>query len=213
LVRLPWGVFHLGKLHPEDTDDRYITHVRLLQIHINGSPHAILEMFTAGHYWPVIYESSQDTLADALFDESEHTPFTGALDDVTNARERMAKAVKRAVVGMLFTMQHTNNWRTASHASGGRKNESRGGAPPAHRNIIIGRPLSVKGFAERIREYCKNGSHVPAFQVLVRGHIKRQVVGVGRTGRKVIWIEPYWRGPEDAPILARPHLIGEKTSA
>lgn len=27
-------------------------------------------------------------------------------------------------------------------------------------------------------------------------------------GRKVIWIEPYWRGPEEAPILARPFKVG-----
>ena len=37
---------------------------------------------------------------------------------------------------------------------------------------------------------------------------KRQVVGIGRTGRKVIWVEPYWRGPEEAPILTRPYHVG-----
>jgi hypothetical protein len=40
------------------------------------------------------------------------------------------------------------------------------------------------------------------------GHYKRQVVGTGRHGRQIIWIEPYWRGPENAPILARPWRIG-----
>lgn len=43
------------------------------------------------------------------------------------------------------------------------------------------------------------------FQSCVRGHYKRQVIGVGRSGRKVIWIEPYWRGPEGAPLLVRPY--------
>lgn len=54
-------------------------------------------------------------------------------------------------------------------------------------------------------EFCVEGP--PAIQRLVRGHHKRQVVGIGRSGRRVIWIEPYWRGPEDAPILTRPYKV------
>lgn len=49
----------------------------------------------------------------------------------------------------------------------------------------------------------------PTVQCLVRGHHKRQAFGPGLAERKWIHIEPYWRGPEDAPIAVRSHIIEE----
>lgn len=43
----------------------------------------------------------------------------------------------------------------------------------------------------------------PRFQYIVRGHWRNQVHGPGRTGRKRIWIQPYWKGPEEAPRRLR----------
>lgn len=50
----------------------------------------------------------------------------------------------------------------------------------------------------------------PSVQTLVRGHFQRVAVGAGRAGRKWVQKEPYWRGPEDAPVAVRPHRLGEK---
>ena len=47
----------------------------------------------------------------------------------------------------------------------------------------------------------------PSVQTLVRGHWKHQPHGKGRSERKYIFVEPYWRGPEDAPITVRPHAL------
>lgn len=47
----------------------------------------------------------------------------------------------------------------------------------------------------------------PLVQTLTRGHWKRQFHGPNRAERKLIFIEPYWRGPEDAPIALRSHVI------
>lgn len=47
----------------------------------------------------------------------------------------------------------------------------------------------------------------PTIQTLVRGHWKNQVHGPRATQRKLIHVEPYWRGPEDAPIAVRPHTL------
>jgi hypothetical protein len=44
-------------------------------------------------------------------------------------------------------------------------------------------------------------------QMMVVGHHKMQVHGKNRLDRKKIWIQPYWRGPSDAPIAVRPHLL------
>lgn len=116
-----------------------------------------------------------------------------------------AHVVKRAIVGILYTMDHTNNWSVSglpSPISRGSLRES----PPPHRVIIVGRPLNYS-MAPAVRAECKGGRSAPSVQTLVRGHRKRQVCGTGRIGRKVIWVEPYWRGPENAPILARPYSV------
>ena len=49
----------------------------------------------------------------------------------------------------------------------------------------------------------------PSVQVLVRGHHKRQRCGPHGMERRWIHIEPYWRGPLDAPIGVREHRIAE----
>jgi len=148
-------------------------------------------------------------LADSLFHECKDELECPAWDPAWSVSERrVLHLAHRAVAGLLFTMQHTNNWKRGgifSKAGTGRPDDDE---PPPHRSIIIGRPLSID-VTEAVRADARSGAHTaPSVQTLVRGHIKRQVVGVGRTGRKVVWIEPYWRGPEDAPILARPHLVG-----
>ena len=80
--------------------------------------------------------------------------------------------------------------------------------PPTHRVVFVGRPISVDCRPD-VRGYIRGTRHAaPAVQTLVRGHYKRQVIGIDRAGRKMIWIQPYWRGPEDAPILTHVHTVG-----
>lgn len=122
-----------------------------------------------------------------------------------DSRKRLFLVARRLVCGLLLTMQYTTNW-TERVSKGGPSHRH---GPPPHRNIFIGRPISVD-CRQAVTDYV-NGDRPhgpPSVQTLVRGHYKRQVFGAERQSRKVIWIEPYWRGPEDAPILARPHLVG-----
>jgi hypothetical protein len=150
------------------------------------------------------------SLAD-LFERDE-SDFNAAVDvsELGSFEEphyaRVCHLVKRFVAALLLTMQHTNNYKP---------NIQRGeyppllwrNGPPKHRTYVVGRAISVDCRAA-VRAYAAGSRYTPpSVQTLVRGHHKRQVIGIGRTGRKVIWIEPYWRGPEDAPILTRPYNI------
>lgn len=58
-----------------------------------------------------------------------------------------------------------------------------------------------------VRDYCRGvgSASAPSVQCLVRGHWKHQPCGKGSEERKYIFVEPYWRGPEDAPIAMRKH--------
>jgi len=123
--------------------------------------------------------------------------------------ERIALLVQRLVCGVLIHLDATAHLPTSNHGSQSHANGRTG--PPKHRVTSIGSPVSVDCRSEVLRFIRGGRTRAPlAFQSLTRGHYKRQVVGVGRLGRKVIWIHPYWRGPEDAPILARPHKIGSQ---
>lgn len=129
-------------------------------------------------------------------------------------KERVVRLCQRYLIGLLYTLQHTNNFREQSgRAAGARGWRNR---PPPHRNVVIGAPIEVdarpqiRRWLERSGRRGKSGP--PSVQHVVRGHYKRQVIGIGRSGRKVIWIMPYWRGPEDAPILARPYSLGNSVN-
>lgn len=155
------------------------------------------------------------SLADALEvrNDEEVSPTVGDVMDGGALAQiaRLMNLAKRLVAGLLFSMQHQNNFRAKTYGAH-EKGEPRDEGPPAHRVVYVGRPLDVD-CRPAVRDYIANGpkgrkNAPPSLQVLVRGHHRRQVIGVGRLGRKVIWIEPFWRGPKDAPILSHPFKVG-----
>lgn len=163
---------------------------------------------------------SQASLADLLWSDPEATLASRGDASVPGVHEgelkRVLRLAKRLVVGLVLSMQHRANFRErvspARHHPKTREREA-----PEHRVTTIGRPISVDCRAavrKFIAEGPRAGKSAPAsVQVLVRGHFKRQVVGVGRHGRKVIHVEPYWRGPEDAPILTKPRRVADEKKA
>lgn len=124
-----------------------------------------------------------------------------------DVKERAMRLAIRLVTGLLYTVQHTDNFKNRTY-KGTLKGGSGRDGPPSHRIYYVGKPLKYD-CRPAVSHYL-SGHRVapPSVQSMVRGHYKRQVIGVGRAGRKVIWVEPYWRGPEDAPILARPYHVG-----
>ncbi len=80
---------------------------------------------------------------------------------------------------------------------------------PLEWNIRLTRDVLVDARAG-LRAYCLGTTGTsPTVQVLVRGHYRRQPCGAGGLERRIIQIEPYWRGPEDGPIGVRSHVLGE----
>lgn len=82
------------------------------------------------------------------------------------------------------------------------------GFEPTSHVYVVGRPVKVD-FRLAVKAFVEGGSKSLSVQSLVAGHHKFQVHGPGRALRKWIFVEPYWRGPEDAPIVVRPHTISD----
>lgn len=69
--------------------------------------------------------------------------------------------------------------------------------------VILGR--SVPREPEQTAEH---GTGKPLeVRVRVQGHWKRQAHGEGRLLRKTIWIEPYWKGPDDGVLGSAVHRL------
>jgi hypothetical protein len=69
---------------------------------------------------------------------------------------------------------------------------------------IVGRSIMVQ--PEYNAHFTEEGRKV-VFRHRVRGHWKLQVHGKNRENRKQIWIQPYWRGPDMAELLARNYVV------
>lgn len=68
----------------------------------------------------------------------------------------------------------------------------------------IGKEISIDvNIVAAVRDFDLEGGRTPRVQSMVGGHWKSQPYGPGMSLRKIIHIEPYWRGPEGAPVLFR----------
>lgn len=138
------------------------------------------------------------TLADLLVSDGSD------LHEDAGSRRCLIMA-KRLVAGLLLNLQHEPNFKVKKVEARPKKKGRE--AEPEHRIVTIGSPIEID-CREQVKEYIEHGKSgrkhgPPTVQVMVRGHFRRQVCGVGRMERKVIWIQPFFRGPEAALIQTR----------
>lgn len=83
----------------------------------------------------------------------------------------------------------------------------RKGKTPTAWEFILGRDVNLD-CRQSVRDYLAGrAKRLMTVQSLVRGHYKWQPCGPRNSLRKWIHIEPFWRGPEDAPIVRRAHIL------
>lgn len=120
--------------------------------------------------------------------------------------DRIAALIGRLIVGICLSFLDPSNSKPTSRHSN--KTDPSSLKPTDIRTFKLGRPLSVD-CRKGIEDYV-NGARggIPSVRTLVRGHWKKQPHGPQSSLRKVIWREPYWRGPLDGPTLVRPTVMG-----
>ncbi len=147
----------------------------------------------------------EHALRECLFDDDleENAP---GLDTV---ERRVLRACQRALVGLLYTFQNTAHHREHKRKRTTQERRHREG-PPDHRTVMFGAPVNFD-VRQNLRDWISGGGGrraSPSVQWLVRGHYKTQPYGPrAQNLRKWIWREPYWAGPEGAPIKSREHVI------
>jgi hypothetical protein len=67
----------------------------------------------------------------------------------------------------------------------------------------------VHNFSDTVQQFVRTSKASTSINVhtIVSGHWKMQPYGPGKIERKCIFVEPYWRGPEDSPMPNRPHIM------
>lgn len=123
---------------------------------------------------------------------------------LTTLDERSAHLAWRFILGVCLLMQEPKNYRSPKVSSKKARDGRESPLPIVRTYVIDHKPR--EDYRPQVKEYLSSGRSITV-QTLVCGHWKGQPYGTGSQLRKHIWIEPYWRGPEDAPILVRARAV------
>lgn len=76
------------------------------------------------------------------------------------------------------------------------------------RHYIVGKGVTLpQAFREVIERKGPQNLWKLKTKHIVRGHWRKQVCGPGKQDRKLIWVEPFWRGPKDGPVTQRKYDV------
>lgn len=121
--------------------------------------------------------------------------------------ERATMLIGRLILGTCLTLSDPSKVQKSSGRSQRRAKKEH--KPVVFtQNYVLGAPVMIDARAE-IAHWARSGrAHSsPSVRTLVRGHWRNQACGKGRLERKIIHIQPFWKGPEDGPVVVREHRV------
>ena len=133
--------------------------------------------------------------------------------DIQDIDLRTASLIGRLILNVCLAMSDPTNVKPPKETKSSKKahNERTSNEPKA-RTYILGSTPSVD-CRQHVAEYVRTGrvgtSTQLSVQLMVAGHWKNQAHGPELSLRKLLWIEPYWKGPEEAPVIVKPHALRE----
>lgn len=214
-VRPPWRSFYITlpdrmffTVHPEG--ERLVPITGILVMHVlshDGSYRWAYSALTDSTLtlWRHGY-TTEMLLSNDVENGRTYDPelFSEKMDDIDL---RTTTLIGRLIVNICLAMSDpTNIEKQPPRPYVPGKHERRApGKPPLCRTYVLGKPTTLD-CRKAIQEYVltgKQGRELTS-QMLVAGHYKNQPHGPKNSLRKIVRIEPYWRGPEDAPILVNP---------
>lgn len=129
---------------------------------------------------------------------------------VESIDERAMLLIGRLIASTCLAMSDPENFHEQKKTKG-RGKKWRINKVPETRNVILGKPVSID-CRQAIRSYMEGSrkSSIPQIRFLVRGHWKKVAYGPQSSLRKVQHISPYWKGPDEADIVAKAIKLGDK---
>lgn len=165
-------------------------------------------LWTVIAYGPRQIAALTEVPTEDLCEEVEERSVIPSVLALTEWDRRAMRLLARLALGCCLAFDRASAGQPSIRQS--MKAKRRGSKAPTILRYNLGRPVRVDARAY-VKDYLggARGARGPVtVQSLVRGHWKHQPHGVGGKDRKFIHVEPYWRGPEDAPIAVRPHVLG-----
>jgi len=204
-VETPWKAFMIELPKGEDVLyqhdlERRAHPVRWIQV---------LRTDATGPKWTIFLHSptSPISLNRVSCTTSELLSFLGLHDplhELNDSDERAGILAGRIVVSAVCAAT-TFNPSSGGNIGTGKKKRSE--KYPTARVFQITEPVDIDLAPTMRNLQLSPGGRLLNIQSVVRGHRKRQPYGPRNVERKWIWIQPYWRGPEEAPIAVRPHVL------
>ena len=136
--------------------------------------------------------------------------FKAMSDEYAEKFRRCLPLLRNLIRGTCLALSDPKEWRKGNwqgKPSGSSERGSKHKELPLGERYVLGQPVQID-LREEVLEHIRTGrvgGGSPTKLFLVRGHHRRQAHGPGRLERKTIWIEPFWKGPEDARVLLRPY--------
>lgn len=130
------------------------------------------------------------------------------LNHMTPENGRLLAVIGRLIAGICLAMHAPENIRKQpSGAAGAWKPRSAGAPDIRGRLYVLGHPIKLD-CRESVRDYLVGNTRtISSVQGIVRGHWRNQAYGPRHSLRRPQWIQPFWRGAEDAPVMLRPHVV------
>ena len=218
-VRSPFPVFLLeipdGLLRMMDEHNE----VSMQSVLIGYLPDA-----TRGHAWSYcVYTSGISTIwrkhwrlsefvRQHMENEGEALPSAFGVE-MTDLDSRSVELLGRLIVSAMLHMTQKSQVKPIGKGHQGHREGSRNGAEPTRRVFQLCHEVR-HDMRQAVKDYV--GGNLGAkisVQLVVSGHWKQQAHGPHMSLRKRQFIEPYWRGPEDAPIAFRSHVLDPQDRA
>lgn len=212
-VRPPWRAFHIevpngliqvdNELLGTPTDIRGIL---TYQLQTSEGPKWSYVAYTDTTTTLHRHGYTTEQLVDADCLASTDNPFN---EPFTDLDMRATLLVSRLIVNVCLAMSDPSNVTPPKERKATAKGDKRRSPEPVVRTYMLGKD-KVLGHdcRQAVKDYLAGRTASPIdVQVLVAGHWKNQPHGPQLSLRKLIWVEPYWRGPEDSPIAVNARVL------
>ena len=123
--------------------------------------------------------------------------------------KRVTALVKRLIAGVCLYMAGDGPVKSKTRTQSSSKKKRRRGIDGAPNQRIFKLTQNVEhNFIQEVKDIAAGKKRQSqTVQYIVRGHWRNQPCGPGLKDRKRMWIQPFWKGMEDAPIAKRAHSL------